>query len=377
MFAADRYEEAARLMTICNSCRYCEGLCAVFPAMELRRSFAAGDLDYLANLCHGCGACYVDCQFSPPHEFDVNVPKTLAEVRAASYRSHAWPAFLRPMFDRNGLAIAMVTAASVAAFTLGFVLWHDRAALFASDGHFYRLMPHNVMAALFGAAFLFAVVAFVMGFRSFWRAIGARSVSAGSPVTLSRAGHDAATLRYLDGGGVGCYNEGERPTDNRRLFHHFTFYGFTLCFASTSTATLYHYLFGWPAPYGWLSLPKLFGIAGGIGLVIGPLGLLHAKLTRDRVLMDPAKFGMDTAFLVMMLLTGLTGLLLMVLRETAAMGVMLAVHLGVVFSLFLTMPYGKFVHGIYRFGALALYAAEREADRPASAPAVQSASSQA
>ncbi len=77
-----------------------------------------------------------------------------------------------------------------------------------------------------------------------------------------------------------------------------------LCFASTSTATLYHYLFAWPAPYGWLSLPKLFGITGGIGLVIGPLGLLHAKLTRDRALMDPAKFGMDTAFLVMMLLHG-------------------------------------------------------------------------
>jgi citrate/tricarballylate utilization protein len=374
MFAADRTEEAARLMTICNSCRYCEGLCAVFPAMELRRSFASADLDYLANLCHGCGACYVDCQFSPPHEFDVNVPRTLAEVRAASYRSYAWPAFLRPMFDRNGLAIAMVTAASVAAFILGFALWHDRAALFAGDGRFYRLMPHETMATLFGAAFLFAMAALVMGFRSFWREIGARSVAAGSLASLWQAGRDAATLRYLDGGGAGCYNENEQTADRRRLFHHFTFYGFMLCFASTSTATLYHYAFAWPAPYGWLSLPKLFGITGGIGLVIGPLGLLYAKLTRDRALIDSAKFGMDTAFLVMMLLTGLTGLLLMMLRETPVMGVMLAIHLGVVFSLFLTMPYGKFVHGIYRFGALALYAAERKANRPASTAAIQSAS---
>jgi citrate/tricarballylate utilization protein len=377
MLATDHYEEAERLMTICNSCRYCEGLCAVFPAMELRRSFGAAELNYLANLCHGCGACYVDCQFSPPHEFDVNVPRTLAEVRASSYRSHAWPAFLRPMFDRNGLAIAAVTAASIAAFILGFALWHDRAALFAQSGNFYRLMPHGTMVALFGAAFLFAMAALAMGFRSFWREIGARSVSAGSPTTLWQASRDAASMRHLDGGGVGCYNEDERPADNRRLFHHFTFYGFMLCFASTSTATIYHYVFGWPAPYGLLSLPKLFGTIGGIGLVIGPLGLLHAKLKRDRVLMDPARFGMDTAFLVMMLLAGLTGLLLMALRETAAMGVMLAVHLGVVFSLFLTMPYGKFVHGIYRFGALALYAAERKADRPASTNAVQTGSRQA
>ena len=71
-------EEADRLMTVCNSCRYCEGLCAVFPAMEMRRAFSDGDLNYLANLCHACGACYTDCQFSPPHEFNVNVPQTLA-----------------------------------------------------------------------------------------------------------------------------------------------------------------------------------------------------------------------------------------------------------------------------------------------------------
>ena len=53
--------------------------------------FTDGDLNYLANLCHGCGACYFDCQFSPPHEFNVNVPKTLAIARAESYDAYAWP----------------------------------------------------------------------------------------------------------------------------------------------------------------------------------------------------------------------------------------------------------------------------------------------
>ena len=41
----DALREADRLMTICNACRYCEGLCAVFPAMEMRRTFAAGGTD--------------------------------------------------------------------------------------------------------------------------------------------------------------------------------------------------------------------------------------------------------------------------------------------------------------------------------------------
>src|ERR1700722_14911157 len=122
--------EADRLMVVCNSCRYCEGLCAVFPAMEMRRAFPDGDLNYLANLCHGCGACYDDCQFAPPHEFDVNVPKTFAQVRADSYKAYAWPSALSGLFDRNGLAIAVIAAATVAAFLIGFVALNDPAAVF-------------------------------------------------------------------------------------------------------------------------------------------------------------------------------------------------------------------------------------------------------
>src|SRR5919199_3060938 len=122
--------EADRLMTVCNACRYCEGLCAVFPAMEMRRVFPDGDLNYLANLCHACGACYYDFQFAPPHEFDVNVPKVLASVRNDSYRSFAWPRWCAGMFDRNGLAISVIMALSVAAFIAGFVFARDPAVLF-------------------------------------------------------------------------------------------------------------------------------------------------------------------------------------------------------------------------------------------------------
>ena len=87
-----------------------------------------------------------------------------------------------------------------------------------------------------------------------------------------------AQLRYLDGGGVGCFNEDERPTDRRRLYHHLTFYGFVLCFASTSVATLYHYLLAREAPYPWWDLPVVLGTLGGIGLLIGPVGLLADKM---------------------------------------------------------------------------------------------------
>jgi len=355
-------EEADRLMTVCNSCRYCEGLCAVFPAMEMRRSFSDGDLNYLANLCHACGACYTDCQYSPPHEFNVNVPKTLAIARAESWATYAWPGALSGLFARSGLAISIIAALSVAAFILAFAAFTDRQVLVGvhtGPGAFYALMPHNVMAALFGLAFLYAIVALAMGVRAFWRDIGEPIGMLVEPASLWQAMKDAGRLRYLDGGGMGCVNEDERPTDHRKIYHHLTFYGFLLCFAATSVATLYHYFLAREAPYAWWDLPVALGTLGGIGLLIGPAGLLAEKFKRDPALVDEKRTGMDVAFTVMLLLTSLTGLALLVWRDTAAMGPLLALHLGVVFALFITLPYGKFVHGLYRYVALVRYAKER------------------
>jgi citrate/tricarballylate utilization protein len=361
--ASEALLEADRLMTVCNSCRYCEGLCAVFPAMEMRRVFADGDLRYLANLCHGCGACFIDCQFSPPHAFDVNVPKVLEEVRAESYSAFAWPASGAALFARNGLATGLIAAASVALFLLGFAALGDPKALLSSHaGDFYALMPHNAMAGLFGAVFVFALAAIGIGVSRFWKAAGALPPSKGGRA-FWQAANDAGRLRYLDGGGDGCFT-GERRTDRRRLYHHLTFYGFLACFAATSVATVYHFALGREAPYPWYDLPVLLGTAGGIGLVIGPVGLLASRRGRDPALgggLAGSGLAGEDAFTAMLVLTSLTGLALLVLRDTPAMAIILAVHLGFVFAFFLTMPYGKFVHGIFRFAALMRYARERQA----------------
>ena len=362
--------EVSRQMTICNACRYCEGLCAVFPAMERRRTFGPGDVDYLANLCHGCGACYYDCQYAPPHAFAVNVPVALAAAREESYARHATPVVAKRLFERNGSRIAALTAVAVAVFVGGFVAWSDPAALFASGsepGAFYRVMPHNVMALLFGAVFVFALVAMAASVLRFNRYVaagagaGAGTASPGGLKALASALHDAARLRYLDGGGMGCMHESERPSDARRRYHHYTFYGFMLCLASTTTGTIAHYVFAWQAPYPWWSPTVVLGTLGGIGLVVGPLGLLRERARRDDALRPPGDGGLAAAFLWMLLATSVTGLALLVLRATPAMGLLLAVHLGVVFALFATMPYGKFVHGLYRTAAIVRHVRESSA----------------
>jgi citrate/tricarballylate utilization protein len=361
LFATKALEEADRIATICNACRYCEGVCAVFPAIETKRAFVDADLTYFANLCHACGACYHDCQFSPPHEFNVNLPRVLAEVRNASYKAYTWPRALGPIFERNGLWISALTALSLAGFLLAFVAFGDPRALFATGseaGAFYRLMPHSAMAALFGAAFLYAIFAMTFGFHSFWRDVRPARGSGGA--SLWRAMRDAGELRYLGGGGDGCRNIDDVAPDHRKIYHHLTFYGFLLCFAATVVATGYHYLLGRLAPYAWYEPPVVLGSLGGIGLLIGTAGLFAAKWRRDPILEDLPRRGMDYAFTLMLLLTALTGLLLLFLRATPAMGILLALHLGVVFALFLTLPYSKFVHGLFRFGALLRFAMERQ-----------------
>ena len=108
--------EAGRMLHICNACRYCEGFCAVFPAMTRRLEFGKADLHFLANLCHNCGACLYACQYAPPHEFAVNVPQAMAVVRGQTYSDYAWPSAFGALYKRNGLTVALATAAGIVLF---------------------------------------------------------------------------------------------------------------------------------------------------------------------------------------------------------------------------------------------------------------------
>ena len=81
--------------------------------------------------------------------------------------------------------------------------------------------------------------------------------------------------------------------------------------ASTSVAAVYHYAFGWTAPYTLGSLPVLLGTAGGIGLLIGPAGLWWLDAQRHPAHGDPRARPMDRAFIALLFLTSLTGMLLL------------------------------------------------------------------
>jgi citrate/tricarballylate utilization protein len=356
-----REAEVGRQMQICNACRYCEGFCAVFPAMTRRLEFGKADIHFLANLCHNCGACLHACQYAPPHEFAVNVPQAMAQVRGQTYVDYAWPPALGALYQRNGLTLSLALAMGLALFMILAVavngtLWGGQL-----HGNFYSLFPHNLLVGLFAPVFLFAALALAMGVRGFWRDV--TPATSGAPLSgpaAAEATDAVLRLKYLDGGhGAGCNNDDDAFTLARRRFHHFTFYGFLLCFAATSVATIYHYAFGWTAPYELPSLPKLLGVVGGVSLMIGTAGLWHLNRRRHPMHGDAVQRPMDLGFIALLFLTSASGLALWLGRGTPALAVLLCLHLGAVMALFATLPYGKFGHGIFRSAALLRHAIEK------------------
>jgi citrate/tricarballylate utilization protein len=351
--------EVARQMKICNACRYCEGFCAVFPAMTRRLEFGKADIHFLANLCHNCGACLHACQYAPPHEFAVNVPQSMAQVRGQTYADYAWPAPLGKLYARNGLTLSLALAAGLALFLA--LAANTQGAGSGSGAGFYAVFPHNLLVSLFAPVFLFACLALGMGVRRFWCDI--TPATSGAALT-SPAANEAASavlkLKYLDGGhGDGCNNADDAFTHARRRAHHLTFYGFMLCFAATSLGTVYHYALGWTAPYDLPSLPKVLGAVGGIALLLGSAGLFKLNLQRDPRQGDSTQKPMDLGFIALLFFTSLTGMALWLGRGSAALPTLLAVHLGVVMALFATLPYNKFAHGIFRTAALLRHAVEK------------------
>jgi citrate/tricarballylate utilization protein len=342
----DLLQEARRQAEICNACRYCEGYCSVFPALHQERFFSDANLTQLANLCHNCRGCYYACQYTAPHEFDLNLPKALAEVRQDSWESFAWPAPLARSFQKSGVMIAIATLLGFAALFLAF------RALGSSGGDgFYAVLSHSAMVAIFLPAFLFPLVSIAVGLRRYWTATEGGRVTFGQIVD---AFGSAARMKNLAGGhGDGCnFEDVDRFSQARRHAHQAVMYGFLLCFASTSAGTILHYVFDMPAPYPFWSLPKLLGIPGGILMVIGTVLLALLKLKADRSLGAPSAWGGEMGFILLLFLVALSGLALYALGSTAAMPTLLAVHLGSVLSFFLLTPYTKMAHGFYRLAAL-------------------------
>jgi citrate/tricarballylate utilization protein len=356
--------EVDRQLKICNACRYCEGFCAVFPALERRTEFSLTDVSQLANLCHDCRACFHACMYTPPHEFGVNVPKALAEVRLEDYRRYVWPQSPLRIFRGwmgifSGMALAVLVLIAIAVTNVGFgglIAGHETAA------SPYQLIPYPLLLVLVLIPTAYSVVVLATAGRRFWRSAGplARNRAALLSATLAAVWY-VLTMRYLRGGGAGCnYPEEDEPSARRSHLHAAVVYGFGLCLLSTLAAAVLQDFLRSDPPYSVLSVPVIAGLMGGVGLLAGSLGLLWLKTRAAQVMSVSEMTIKDYGLLTGLTFLALSGLATFLVRDTPAFDLVFLVHLGAVVVAFAAAPYSKFPHGLYRFLAIVRDNMERD-----------------
>jgi citrate/tricarballylate utilization protein len=169
---------------------------------------------------------------------------------------------------------------------------------------------------------------------------------------------DGLALAYMKGGtGDGCYYPDiAKPSSGRRVLHIVLVAGMTLAFAATVAGAIMQDLLGIEPPFALWSIPVVLGTLGGLCILAGGGGLLVLKVRRTGRRLDvKAMIGLDTLSLTVLLAVALTGLALLAFRSAPALGALLVIHLACVAALFVTAPYGKFIHVPLRLAALAIF----------------------
>ena len=347
------HAEARRVLAICDACGYCNGFCDLFTAARQRPALTDADLAYLANLCHACRNCFYACQYAPPHDFAVNVPRALARMRHRSYLDQVWPQACAPLLNYPLLTVIAVTLAAILGLW-GLTRLNLPNPADPSAALFYRVLPWEVMIWIGLAPLAWSALALGIGWRRYWRLIRPHDLNYLNTTRRSgwrtgwRVLRDVLRLRNLRGGGVGCNDLDGRFAHGRRWLHQLLLGGLALSFAATVTASFYHHSLNVAAPYPLLSLPVLLGTSGGIALVVSTLGLgwIEWRAAPEPLAREAQR--LDWALLGLLFLVASSGLVLLGWRMTAAMPLLLGVHLGSVLAFFLLLPYSKFVHAGYR-----------------------------
>lgn len=355
MKTLDIFEEAERQLSACNACRYCESFCPVWPAMERRTIFRKGDLIYLANLCHDCKACYYACPYTPPNELKINIPEILSEVRLSTYKEYAFPRNLATTFENHRKSMALVGLSSIALMVAVDLLIGDSAKLLTphlESGSFYEVLPYLGILAAGLSLGLYVLANYFYGLLRFCSDIRGSVGSFLNLKALLWAAGDALGHSGFKGGGAGCYHEETHGSSRFLVLHAFIIYGFVSALVSTILAAIYQDVLGIMPPYSFVSLPVVFGVAGGVLMLIGASALAILQRTSDKAPTFGKMMDLDLAFLLILALASLSGFATLILRSSVLMSPVFILHIAFVLTLFITAPYGKFVHFVYRYAAL-------------------------
>jgi quinone-modifying oxidoreductase subunit QmoC len=336
-------ESAAR----CYQCATCSSVCELAPAEAPfpRRQMLWtqwGLADRLAGdpavwLCHQCNDCTAHC----PR--DARPGDVLQVVRGLVVESLAFPEAL-------GRLVANARSTWPILFGVPLLFW---IALLAVSGqlqppaelHAYdQIVPHSMLySVFFPLAGFVTLAAFVSG-RRYWQMMGLAAPRSKSFLSgVWATGVDIATHKRFGSCGTARF---------RRLGHLLLFWGFVGAAVTSGLLIIAIYIQGYELPLPLLHPYKLLGNISAVALVVGAGILVTARLSDGQRAGASTPF--DSFFTTVVVLVIATGVLVELARLFApgvppVAGVALYVlHLGVVTTLFLTFPYSKFAHMLYR-----------------------------
>ena len=334
-------ETAAR----CYQCATCSAVCELgpkdspFPRRQMLWS-QWGLTDRLGAdpgiwLCHQCNDCTTHC----PR--DARPGDVLQVVRGLMVESLAFPRFLGTLVANAGRTWPVL-------FGVPILFWIALLGLSGllrppADFHAYeQIVPHALLYAVFFPLSGFVALAALVGGRRYWRLMNGatppRSFVAGLRATVV----DIATHSRFGSCGVARF---------RHVGHLLLFWGFIGAAVTSALLIFAIYVQGYELPLPLLHPYKLLGNVSAVSLVSGAVILVVGRLSNGREGGTSTSF--DSFFIGAVVLVIATGVAVELVRllspGTPAVAVAFYVlHLGVVTTLFVTFPYSKFAHMLYR-----------------------------
>ncbi len=328
-------------------------------------------------LCHQCSDCSTHC---PRGARPADV---LAAIRKETILHYAVPGFIaRWVNEPRYLPLVLI----IPAVLLGLTLL-TRDALGGAMGiapevvpgeagehwEYAHMFPHWLLIGFFMFFSGVAALAAVVGVVRFWSAMRAADArAAGSPPAGSLG---ASIVRVIKE--VFAHQKFKQCTahQSRYLAHLGVFYGFMGLLIVTLWAVVVLYVFKplspetFVYPFAFLNPMKIVANLSTVALIVGCALMIRDRMARSGN--QGASTSFDWMFLWLLLAVVLTGVMVEGLRyaELKSLGyTVYFVHLLLVFSLLIYLPYSKFGHVVYRFVAL-VYADYTGRIRQTGAPA--------
>ncbi len=355
------FENARFSMNICNACRYCENICPVFKAIELRRTFSEKDIIYIANLCHDCRGCYYACQYAPPHPFDINIPKILGTLRLETYKKYKKSNFSKKIIENPHLFSIGIFIISFLFYITSFVIYNGTTnllQLYDQHNSFYRVLPENFLIITMLIPFVISLTLYIKSLIDYCNYVDIKKAGFFKISNHIKSLKSIIFLEFLDGGNYGCNYPNEKYSFSRKIYHQFVFFGFIIAFISTLMAAFMSHILNISPPYSITSLPVIFGTIGGTLMILGLSGLLYLRSKMDRIPYSENINSMDINFILILSFIVITGFLVLIFRATMFMPVLLIIHLSIIVTFFIMLPLNKLQHAIFRYVSIYKYFSE-------------------